>query len=343
LGGIPGQGGSVGGIIVGGSGGVGIFTNLYVAGGNGVPNTGSGGGGGGSYNGFGAGSGGSGRCIIKISNPTLLNISTVISTGNSYNPVQSYVNQFQGYVSSYNSSSGAITIGSITNITGYFSSTVAYNINLGGITPIQNGYGFSNIITLSRVSSNQTWTIPSYISRFKVTVIGGGASGCNYIGPGGGGGAIAIKYYTVVPGISSATYTVGAFGKSTLPTASATLGSAGGATSFTYNLTTISGGGGLPWNGVVDASPPRANISGVAAGGDINIDGWPGPNAAFINGGNTPGPGANTLYGCGGVGVYYNAPTAGTGYGAGGGSGGAGASSPLQSGAGAPGAIIIEY
>jgi hypothetical protein len=42
-------------------------------------------------------------------------------------------NRFEGYVSSYNKGTGAITINNIKNIEGTFGTTVVYNVNLDGI------------------------------------------------------------------------------------------------------------------------------------------------------------------------------------------------------------------
>jgi hypothetical protein len=138
-GGVRGFGGStvINGITyqVGGNGGYSWEQNQTAKAGNGVPNTGSGGGGGGSYGGTG-GDGGSGRCIIRVVN-SLLYSSAPISSVTGITPVQSFFSRFQGYISSYNSATGDLVIGNIGNITGSFSSSAPYVINLGSaINPI---------------------------------------------------------------------------------------------------------------------------------------------------------------------------------------------------------------
>ena len=132
---------------VGGSASIGSFSNQMKKGENGAEHTGSGGGGGGSFMCFG-GDGGSGRCIIKIISPSgKPDITTSI-------PLSSYggnggLNRFQGYVQSYDRHTGAITICSITNISGSFKTPERYTINLGGIDATLYGSQFRNLLTFS--------------------------------------------------------------------------------------------------------------------------------------------------------------------------------------------------
>lgn len=132
---------------VGGTASIGSYSNQTKKGENGVEHTGSGGGGGGSFLCFG-GDGGSGRCIIKIISPSgKPDITTSI-------PLLSYggnggLNRFQGYVQSYDSHTGSITIRSITNISGSFKTPEAYTINLGGIDAPVYGLQFRNLLTFS--------------------------------------------------------------------------------------------------------------------------------------------------------------------------------------------------
>jgi hypothetical protein len=148
---VPGKGGSAFVnetlVQVGGTASIGSYSNQTKKGENGVEHTGSGGGGGGSFLCSG-GDGGSGRCIIKIISPSgKPDITTSI-------PLLSYggnggLNRFQGYVKSYDSHTGAITITSITNISGTFKTPEVYTINLGGIDAPVYGLHYRNLLTFS--------------------------------------------------------------------------------------------------------------------------------------------------------------------------------------------------
>jgi hypothetical protein len=154
-GGLPNNGGStlINGtsLFLGGGGG----TYSAQQGGDGVFNTGSGGGGGSLAGGFG-GRGASGRCIIKVI--TGVGDTSPISSLTYSTLIQTYVNSFQGYVSSYNNSSGSITIGNITNITGNFIDSVPYTINLGG----SNGSGTVSGGLNGSVSGPVGWSLSCY-------------------------------------------------------------------------------------------------------------------------------------------------------------------------------------
>jgi hypothetical protein len=180
----PGQGGgdTIDGVFVmaGGSGGpAGATTNK---GGPGVPNTGSGGGGGGNGGGP-AGNGSAGRCIIRVT--TTLGTPSPISSLTSTIRVQSYLNGFQGYIASYNNASGQIVIGNITNISGYFTNTLPYTINLGSI------YGTAGGITSGVTSGPVGWcleckflnnTTVGFMSSINATTRNFGNGGIQRIG-----------------------------------------------------------------------------------------------------------------------------------------------------------------
>jgi hypothetical protein len=123
------------------------------------------------------------------------------------------------------------------------------------------GGGFSNFTVLT---SGTSYTVPSGVTKIKVTATGGGGSGGatsgSTAGGGGGSGATAIKIFTVVAG-SSYTYAIGAGGA---PTGS------GGNTTFTVGATTITGGGGSSGGGGGNFG---GGAGGTATSGDINIGG----------------------------------------------------------------------
>ena len=180
----------------------------------------------------------------------------------------------------------------------------------------------NNAQVFSTVGTGQTFTIPSGVTRIKVTLIGGGGTGgaggatggggsIDYYGPGGGGGGTAIKWLAVSGGGSGGTLTIsvgGAGGSSSIASG----------TSNTITTVTASGGSGL--------------IPGAGTNGDLNIPGGNGTSgnssAATLQtlGGGTfmanMSNGTGKLYGGGGAGGY--------------GSGGSGLT-------GAQGVVIIEY
>jgi len=167
--------------------------------------------------------------------------------------------------------------------------------------------------TFTTTGSGQTFTIPTGITRVKVTVVAGGGAGgtqtlvgCSLtnVGSGGGAGGAAIKWLTGLTPGNTLTVTVGAAGGAssvasgtqTITTISATAGSAGtngsvGGTSY------LSGGNG-----------------GVGSSGDLNINGGAGGYGAPTTGGGQGNGGSSilggggrgataTVYGTGGAGV----------------------------------------
>jgi hypothetical protein len=179
--------------------------------------------------------------------------------------------------------------------------------------------GFSNGVVFTTSGS---FTVPS-TGKFKVTVVGGGATGANEnkaINRGGGAGATAIKWFTgLTPGNTGAV-TIGA------------TGSSGGSSTFVIGATTVTGGGASNATG------------GSASGGDINLDGG---NGGTDSDGRTlaysfGNMGASSTMGQGGA-VQGNPGDGGinaTGYGAGGGGSWGYVNSP---GNGTQGIVVIEY
>lgn len=178
--------------------------------------------------------------------------------------------------------------------------------------------GFSNIAVFT---SSGTWSVPSGVTKCKVTVTGaGGSSGAT----GGNAGGTAIKILSLSGG--SATITVGA----------GAINNPGGASSFVYSATTVSATGG----GVGGYTTPSSTF-GNGSGGDINIKG--GGGQGYGAGTNDPGGnGGASYWGGGGSGARFgSAPyNAGQAYGSGGGGYGYDGGT---SAAGQDGVIVIEY
>lgn len=129
-------------------------------------------------------------------------------------------------------------------------------------------------VTSQVFTSNGTFTIPSGVTKVKVTVVGGGGgtAGGNsnaQIVAGGGGGA-AIKWLTGLTPGNTLSVTVGAGG--TAGTSAPTDGGAGGNSSVasgTQTITTITANGGS--GGTGNTAIPGAG--GSATNGDLNMPG----------------------------------------------------------------------
>lgn len=152
--------------------------------------------------------------------------------------------------------------------------------------------GFTNIAVYT---SSGNWSVPSGVTKAKVTVIGGGGGGGYYnlggLNSGGGGGGTAIEYVTGLSGTISVT--VGAGG------AKGTTGATGGTSSF-GSYCSASGGTG----GENSQFGEGQGVGGVGSGGSINFTGGFG---AVTNGSNVScgisfmSAGAGQLYGGGGI------------------------------------------
>jgi hypothetical protein len=182
-------------------------------------------------------------------------------------------------------------------------------------------------------TANGTFTIPSGITKVKVTVVGGGAPGAAGTnlgssafrgGNGGAGGGAAIKWLSgLTPGNTLAVTVGGSNGTSSVA-------------SGTQTITTISASaGGIGLNGDI-------NIRGGAAG---NGTAGSGSNATIT--GTNGGAGGNSIFGAGGGGGGWGgAGGAGGAYGGGGGGGtwdNGDPGGPLAGGAGASGVVLFEY
>ena len=154
--------------------------------------------------------------------------------------------------------------------------------------------GFTNIAVYT---SSGNWSVPSGVTKAKVTVVGGGGGGgndnSNEAISGGGGGGTAIEYVTGLSGTVSVT--VGAGG------AQGSTGATGGTSSFGAYCSASGGTGGISYGGF--GPVPAPGNGGAGSGGSINISGGLG---AASNGPSTGAgisfmsAGAGQLYGGGG-------------------------------------------
>ena len=212
------------------------------------------------------------------------------------------------------------------------------NIVVGGY-----GAGF-RYMTVFTTGDNQTWTVPSGVTRFKVTMAGGGGAGGGtastngQVGGGGGSGGVTVQFYNVVYG-QNLTLRVGGGGTG----ASNANGVAGGGTTSTYNAVTITSGGGTG-----GTATGAGGAGGTATGGTLNIPGQTGSSGGtsaataprIPNGGNTP-----LGLGWGGMlPTTVNTSVAGGVYGGGGSGAYNGATATATAGGnGAGGVAIVEY
>ena len=175
-------------------------------------------------------------------------------------------------------------------------------------------------------TSSGTFTIPSGITKVKMTVVGGGGPGSvqssNQGGVGGSGGGAAIKWLSGLTPGNTLTVTVGGSGGTS------------SVASGTQTIATVSATGGA------DNYAP----GGLGSNGDMNIRGNPGGLGSFAGSGGQGygGGGGSSIFGGGGA-----AGTGGAGNGqpggAYGGGGGGGGQSGGSGGAGASGVVLFEY
>ena len=178
------------------------------------------------------------------------------------------------------------------------------------------GGGFSSMDVFT---SSGTWTVPTGITKCKVTVTGAGGGVDNNQCGGGGAGGTAISYLTVSGG--SATITIGA----------GTTG-AGGNSTFVYSATTLTGNGG----GAGSDFNSVGGTGGSASGGTMNIEGGGGMGANVAG-----GVGGSSFWGGGGHTSRNAEGAAGQAYGSG--AGGRSSSGSPTTYSGKSGVITIEY
>lgn len=204
----------------------------------------------------------------------------------------------------------------------------------GEPTPAAANTYFNGQIQVFTSAGN--YTVPTGITRIKVTCTAGGGSGAscaaNGFGGGGGAGGTAIEWITVTPGDVIAV-TVGTGGAA--PAAGANNGNNGGNSSFGSFCSATGGVGGLA------ASP--GGQGNVATGGNINARGGDGGDGT---GGDyrMAGDGGASYFGGGGRG---GASPLGGLAGRAPGSGGGGAydniGTPAPGGVGSNGIVIVEW
>jgi hypothetical protein len=218
---------------------------------------------------------------------------------------------------------------------------------------------------LQLFTSSGTFTVPTGVTKVKVTVIGGGGGGggCQAAGGeaggGGGGGGGAVRLVTGLTPGGTVAVTVGAGGTA----ANDTAGGSGGTSSFGAFCSATGGSGGARRQ---NATSSNGNLStqlgaagGSGSGGDINASGTVG--FALINATSnvtirccTTGVGSMSCSGSSGGNPPFGVGTGGTfqgsdangnaGTGFGGGGGGARTNGTARAGAaGQAGCVIVEW
>jgi hypothetical protein len=184
------------------------------------------------------------------------------------------------------------------------------------------------------LTGSGNFTVPAGITQIVVTCIGGGGGGggcsatASRAGGGGGGGGITKTILTVTPGQVIA-YSCGTGGPGAA--AGSNAGTAGNNTTFTGATTAGGGGGGgASTPGGAGGAMGTSNVPGSSPGGYGTGNGGAGI------GGDGGGPG-----GLGGNGAAGSAATVAGGGGGGGGSNAV--ATAFAGGAGANGAIIVEW
>jgi hypothetical protein len=204
----------------------------------------------------------------------------------------------------------------------------------GSITIAQSVFG-PNVQVFSSVGSGLTFTIPTGVTKLKVTVVGGGGgggafynSGCStFLGGGGGGGGAAIKWLSGLTPSNTLSVTVGAGGSG------GSSGNTSSVASGTQSITTVSATGGAA-GGAGFFGSGLGGAGGLGSNGDLNIGGSAGSPGAITN-----GTGGSSILGGGGVATSGSGST-GRPYGGGASGGG---SFPSPDGVGAAGVVIFEW
>ena len=176
--------------------------------------------------------------------------------------------------------------------------------------------------------TSATWTIPTGITKVRITVVGGGGGGGGNYGGGGGSGGGAIKVLTGLTPGNTLTYSVGAAG--------ANLGNGGTSqvASGTQSITTISATGGTAGGGNSGGS---TGAGGIGSNGDLSFAGNGGALGSVTD--TYLGAGGGSFFGGGGYAqVATNPGVNGRAYGGGGSSSSGGTGST-----GGVGVIIFEY
>lgn len=181
----------------------------------------------------------------------------------------SYV-QVGGSASDVNSGTTTINGGKIT----------ANSITVNEINNVATGQIIAGSFNIQIITSTTTFTVPAYVYKLKITLIGAGGGGgmgsssTGTLGGFGGSGAGLIKIISVTP---SQVYTVN-IGNGGSGATSVGTGGTGGTSSIVLSGSTLmSCTGGL--GGQSDSTP---GAGGSASGGDLNFIGSYGGGAPFI-------------------------------------------------------------
>jgi hypothetical protein len=175
--------------------------------------------------------------------------------------------------------------------------------NGAGTITIASSAATPSAQVFASAGSGQTFTIPTGVTRVKVTVVGGGASGADGGSCGGAAGGAAIKWLSGLTPGGTLSVTVGAGGPN------GNSGSTSSVASGTQSITTISATGGA------FSAGSASGLGGLGANGDLNIRGGSG---SLTQSPTTGGTGGNSILGGGSP-----VGSAGGAYGGGGGAGGA--------------------
>lgn len=213
-------------------------------------------------------------------------------------------------------------------------------------TPASGGGGQGQVFT-----ANGTFTVPSGVTKLKVTVVGGGGgggggrgiNGAQVGGGGGGGGGAAIAY--ISSPLSSYSVTVGGGGSA--GGASDSFAGTGGTSSFgsVCSATGGTGGRGCSQRSGDGFSVLPCGKGGVGSGGSLNVQGSPGVTGADSSEGIIGGAGGSSIFGGGGFARTYldsDGANNGNNYG-GGGAGCKATGGSINGGSGSAGVVIVEW
>jgi hypothetical protein len=187
---------------------------------------------------------------------------------------------------------GTLSVSSTATITGVLTASNGLTVIAGSVSfpngSISGAALSPNIFSIEFYTSSATITIPSGVTRLRVTLVGGGGGGSgdgssNQVGGAGGGGATCIKYLTGLTPGNTLSLTIGAGGTGGAP---GNAGGAGGDTTLSsgsQTITTLTAGGGA--GGGISGFVGVNGAGGTATNGDLNIPGGRGFSALVDAGG----------------------------------------------------------